>query len=59
MKSTAKLKIIRNTHRPVVVSIYDKWRAEIAERDWSKCHVAGDRNPPLELVDRPKRGWLK
>jgi hypothetical protein len=43
--------------KPAVVDIYASWRAEIAARDWSACHVAGDRNPSLELSDRPKRNW--
>jgi hypothetical protein len=53
---TAKLKLIKTTHR-AVVDIYGPWRAEIAERDWKACHTKGDRNPPLEIADRPKRGW--
>lgn len=34
-------------------------RAEIMRRDWSACHVRGDRAQPLELSDRPKRTWAK
>lgn len=54
---TAKLKLIPNTHRPVVIDLYGPWRREIEERDWAKVHIDAGRNPPLELADRPKRGW--
>ena len=39
------------------IDIHAKWRAEIEARDWSRVHIIGDRNPPLELDDRPRRGW--
>ena len=55
---TSSLKIVKTTHRPVIVDIYADWRAEIAARDWKACHTEGDRNPPLELSARPKwKGW--
>jgi len=27
-------------------------RAEIRERDWSRCHIEGDSNPPINLWPR-------
>lgn len=56
-KRPPELHIIKTTHRPVDITAL--LRAEIEQRDWSKCHVAGDRNPPLDIADRPKRGWRK
>lgn len=49
------LKIIRATHRPV--DIYADWRAKIEATDWARVHIWGDRNPPLDIADRPKRSW--
>ena len=53
-----KLTVVDPKPERSVVDLYEKWRAEIAARDWSACHIAGDRNPSLELSDRPKwKGW--
>lgn len=30
-------------------------RRRIAERDWARVHVAGDRREPLDWVSRPRR----
>ena len=33
-------------------------RAAILERDWSACHVAGDKGPRINLPEkRRKWGW--
>lgn len=53
----ANLKVVKSTHRPVVVDLYGPWRAEIEERDWERIHCVGDRREPLELDDRPRRIW--
>jgi hypothetical protein len=56
---TAKLKLIKTTHR-AVVDIYAEHRAKIEATDWARVHIRGDRNPPLELSDKPTwKGWLK
>jgi hypothetical protein len=34
-------------------------RADILMRDWSACHVAGDRAVPLRIGERVKRMWRK
>lgn len=30
-------------------------RRKIAEKDWAKVHVVGDRREPLDWVSRPRR----
>lgn len=49
------LKIIRATHRPVDITAL--LRADIEERDWDQVHIRANRNPPLDIADRPKRSW--
>ena len=44
--------------RPVDITL-DLLRPEIAARDWSRVHVAGDRSPPLELGERVRRTWWR
>ena len=40
------------------VDIYAAWKAEIAARDWARCHIAADRSPPIDLADLSlRRGW--
>jgi len=39
------------------IHIGDMVRADVAKRDWARCHVTGDRAPPLYLPERAKRGW--
>ncbi len=34
-------------------------RADIIKRDWSACHVKGDRSKPLMINDTPKRLWRR
>ena len=51
-----KLAIISKTHRPVI-DIYAEDRAKIAATDWSRVHIRGDRNPPLELDDKRGGSW--
>ena len=41
------------------VDIYASWLAEIESRDWSACHVNGDKAQGLALSDRPRRWWRK
>lgn len=54
---TAKLKIVTQTHRPVV-DIYAGWRAEIAARDWGLVHVAADKREPVDIAEtRLRRAW--
>ena len=33
------------------IHISDIMRADIKRRDWSACHIAGDRNPPVTLSE--------
>ena len=42
---------------PEAVDITLAMRAEIKRRDWSAVHIAGDRRAPVNLPDRPARGW--
>lgn len=45
---------------PEPIDIQAKARAEIAKRDWRAVHVNGDRSPPVQIADRPRRrawGW--
>lgn len=46
------LKLVTET-----ADIYAGWKAEIAARDWERCHIRGDRNPPLEWWPRVRRLW--
>ena len=39
------------------VDIQAEHRAYVASRDWAKVHIEGDRNPPLSIGERVKRGW--
>jgi hypothetical protein len=34
-------------------------RADIAARNWEKCHIDGDRRAPVYLPDRVKRLWRR
>lgn len=34
-------------------------RADIEKQDWAKVHVDAERNPPLYLGERLKRGWRR
>lgn len=58
MKSQAKLTIIRETHRPVVIDLYGPWREEIAARDWDAVQVAADKRAPVDLPET-RRGWRR
>lgn len=40
---------------PAQIDIAAQARAEIRARDWTRVHVEGDRNPPINLW--PRR-WL-
>ena len=40
------------------VDIYDRWRAEVAARDWSSVHIKGDRREPV-YIGWGGRGWRK
>lgn len=57
LKTKPKLRIVAKTHRPVDITALI--RAEIQERDWERVHVQGQRNPPLDLPDRPKGRWFR
>lgn len=47
-----------DTLEPVCITA--KLRADIAERDWSACHIAGDRAEPVKLGERrPVRLWRR
>jgi hypothetical protein len=52
---SAKLKLVEPA--PERADIYAAWRADIAKRDWSRCHIAGDRRQPVHLADPVRRGW--
>jgi hypothetical protein len=32
-------------------------RQRILSRDWSRCHIAGDRRQPVHLPDPVRRVW--
>lgn len=34
---------------PAPVEVYAQLREEIRTRDWHAMHLAGDRNPPIQL----------
>lgn len=58
MKSKAPLRIVRETHRPVVMDITALLRADIAKKDWDAVQVAGDRREPVDLPEtRLRRLW--
>lgn len=49
------LKLVRKERAPIDIYAADKQR--IAQTDWAALHTWSDRNPPLEIADRPRRGW--
>jgi hypothetical protein len=49
-----KLKIV--SAEPVL-DIGSLIRADILKRDWTACHIAGDRRKPVEIEDRRKGSW--
>jgi hypothetical protein len=54
------LRIVEPSPAPAseIIDITAGLRADIAARDWKRCHIEGDRNPPLDIPDLPKRkGW--
>jgi hypothetical protein len=55
MKSRAKLELVEDP--PLDIAALN--RADIRERDWSRCHIAGDRAKPLPFFERIKRTWWK
>lgn len=53
-----KLKIVRETHRPVAIYINALIRADIAKINWDAVQVAGDRRGPVDLPEtRLRRTW--
>lgn len=56
-----RLLILAQTSEPEVpppVDVTQLLRADIAKRDWSACHVAGDNGPRIDLPEkRRKWGW--
>ena len=51
------LKLITKTHR--VVDIYAADRQRIANTDWARVHIEGDRRPAVDIPDRRKWSWRK
>jgi hypothetical protein len=48
MKSRAKLELVEDQR----IDIAALNRADIHERDWSRCHITGDRSRPISLPER-------
>lgn len=44
---------------PPTADIYARWRAEIRKRDWSACHIRGDRGVVVDLGDKRAGRWLR
>lgn len=52
----AKLRAVPDA--PVeAVDVHALLLADIRGRDWSRCHIAGDRRQPVHLPDPVRRGW--
>lgn len=43
----------------IIRDLQQRMRDEIAARDWSACHIRGDRAAPLALADCPRRMWRR
>ena len=53
--TAANLKLITKTHR--VVDIYAADKQRIANTDWARVHIEGDRRPAVDIPDRRKWSW--
>jgi hypothetical protein len=52
---TARAKLSLVPEEPLDIAALN--RADIAARNWEKCHIEGDRRAPVYLPDRIRRIW--
>ena len=48
---TPRLVAVPAANEPVDITL-DRLRPEIEKRDWSACHVAGDKGPRINLPEK-------
>lgn len=54
-----RLHAVPTVSEPVDITL-DRLRPEIEKRDWSACHVAGDKGPRINLPEkRHMRLWRR